>query len=259
MAEYGFDGDGYAKASGHQKEWGGELIAEFCFQGDERILDIGCGDGALTARLAALVPDGAAVGLDASRSMIETARRHKADNLHFVHEDVQVMEYQNEFDVLFSNAALHWILDQTDFLRRAFRALKAGGVILWDFAGEGNCTQFFEVVQETIELPRYRKWFDGFAWPWFMPSKETYAAMLFQAGFAAIEIDELKKDRCFNESALVDWIDQPCLVLFIGRVPDDARDAFRKTVIDETKRRTACEDGFRETFRRLRVRAVKPR
>ena len=78
-----FDGKKYAKASAHQKEWGTRLIAELDLQGTERILDLGCGDGALSAQIADLVPDGEVVGIDASRGMIEAARPKARKNLRF--------------------------------------------------------------------------------------------------------------------------------------------------------------------------------
>ena len=68
-----FDGKKYEKASAHQKEWGTKLIAELGLQGTERVLDLGCGDGALTAKIAALLPHGEALGIVASRSMIDVA------------------------------------------------------------------------------------------------------------------------------------------------------------------------------------------
>ena len=73
---YEFDGRKYEKASAHQKEWGERLITELSLQGDEQILDLGCGDGKLTAQLAELVPEGSVLGIDASRGMIEVAQKY---------------------------------------------------------------------------------------------------------------------------------------------------------------------------------------
>ena len=71
--EFEFDGEKYKQASEQQKAWGRKLIAELQFEGGERILDLGCGDGVLTAELAKFVPDGSVLGIDASESMIDTA------------------------------------------------------------------------------------------------------------------------------------------------------------------------------------------
>ncbi|MEA3225659.1 MAG: methyltransferase domain-containing protein, partial [Planctomycetota bacterium] len=112
-----FDGEKYKRASGQQKAWGKTLISELELRGDERIVDLGCGDGALTAELAALVPDGSILGIDASESMIETARKgHAEANLQFELLDISAIDFDSEFDVVFSNATLHWIKDHTELL-----------------------------------------------------------------------------------------------------------------------------------------------
>jgi trans-aconitate methyltransferase len=102
-----FDGKQYEKASAHQKEWGTKLIAELELQGTERILDLGCGDGALSAHIADLVPNGEVVGIDASRGMIEAARSKVRKNLRFLPMDINELNYVEQFDVVFSNATLH--------------------------------------------------------------------------------------------------------------------------------------------------------
>ena len=136
MGTFEFDGEKYQKASRHQLEWGNKLISQLSLKGNETILDLGCGDGALTAQLAMLVPDGAAKGIDASLGMIETAHKHEEKNLQFAQMNIDCMDFENEFDVIFSNAALHWIKDHEKLLRHSWRALKENGVILWNFAEE---------------------------------------------------------------------------------------------------------------------------
>ena len=81
MRTFEFNGERYAQASRHQKEWGSRLISGLRLRGCESILDLGCGDGALTEKLASLVPDGAVLGIDASQGMIDAARKHARDNL----------------------------------------------------------------------------------------------------------------------------------------------------------------------------------
>jgi len=106
-----FDGKKYEKASTHQKEWGMKLIAELGLRGTERVLDLGCGDGALTAQIAAHLPRGKALGIDASEGMIDVARQKQTGNLHFVLMDINELSFVEEFDVVFSNATLHWVQD----------------------------------------------------------------------------------------------------------------------------------------------------
>ena len=99
-----FDGDKYQLASSHQKEWGNKIIAEFALKGNEQILDIGCGDGILTEQLATMVPEGYVLGIDASKSMIETAKKLSRNNLSFQIKDINRLDYESRFDLVFSNA-----------------------------------------------------------------------------------------------------------------------------------------------------------
>jgi trans-aconitate 2-methyltransferase len=110
-AALGFDGEKYRQASIHQKEWGMQLIVELPLNGRERILDLGCGDGALTAQLASRVPDGFVLGIDSAPSMIAAASHHARPNLRFELLDMRELNYDEEFDVVFSNSALHWVKD----------------------------------------------------------------------------------------------------------------------------------------------------
>ena len=138
-----FDGKKYEIASAHQKEWGTRLIAELDLHGTERILDLGCGDGALSAQMADLVPNGEVVGIDASHGMVEAARSKGRMNLRFLLMDINELIYVEQFDVVFSNATLHWVKDHERLLRNVGRALRKGGRLRFNFAGEGNCSHFW--------------------------------------------------------------------------------------------------------------------
>ena len=85
--------------------------------GNEKILDLGCGDGSLTEQLAQLVPNGKVLGIDASAGMITTAQNRVKPNLSFMQMDINTIDFQNMFDVIFSNASLHWIKNMKDFLK----------------------------------------------------------------------------------------------------------------------------------------------
>ena len=259
MATYEFSGEKYKKASRHQKEWGESLISKLKLGGDERILDLGCGDGALTEHLASLVPRGCVIGIDASEGMIETAKKCEAENLKFVRMDINDMSFENEFDVIFSNAALHWIKDHKKLLENTYAALKPGGEILWNFAGDGNCSNFFEVVKEKMKDKRFERYFADFEWPWYMPSKVEYERLTKASGFTEIVAIEENRDRYFADAdEMIRWIDQPSLVPFIGCVPDGLKSAFREEVIEEMIGRTKRPDGTCfETFRRINVGARK--
>lgn len=259
MNTFEFDGEKYKKASRHQKEWGNSLIAELSLRGNEAILDLGCGDGGLTEELAQAVPEGNVLGIDASAGMIETARQRKRDNLEFRQTDINDIEFENMFDVIFSNAALHWVKDHTKLLHNTFRALKEKGVLLWDFAGEGNCSNFFSVVWDQMQSQKYEQYFREFEWPWYMPAKADYEKLVAAVGFSVYDVAEVNRDRSFADAdEMIKWIDQPSIVPFISILPDDIKGDFRKDVIRVMLEQTQQSDGTCfETFRRIHVMARK--
>lgn len=259
MNTFEFDGEKYKTASKHQKEWGNDLISEFSFQGNETILDLGCGDGILTEQLALSVPQGHVLGIDASLHMIETAKMIHRNNLVFIHMDINKMHFEKEFDLIFSNAALHWVKDHRRLLKNAYKALKTNGKILWDFGGAGNCANFIRVIQNIITEHPYAEYFNDYEWPWFMPSKAQYADFFSTVGFSSCTIRELNRDRYFpSASNMIRWIDQPCLVPFLKQLPQELKAAFRHKVIEEMLERTLTPDGtYFETFRRIRIYAER--
>ena len=254
-----FDGSKYKAASAHQQEWGAKLIRELDLAGTERILDLGCGDGALTARLAALVPQGSVLGIDASRGMIEAARAHAAGNLSFEICDINALNFENEFDIVFSNAALHWIKDHRVLLENVHRSLKNGGALRFNFAGDGNCANFFGVVKEAIDLPQFARYFSGFEWPWYMPSIEEYEQLVRRFPFAQARVWGENADRYFaDREVMIKWIDQPSLVPFMSLVADRHKEDFRELVIERMIEKTCQTDGrCFETFRRINLAARK--
>ena len=254
-----FDGEKYEKASAHQKEWGTKLIAELDLRGTERILDLGCGDGGLTARIADLVPHGEVVGIDASRGMIEAARSKERKNLRFLLMDINELNYVEQFDVVFSNATLHWIKDHRRLLRNVGRALLKGGKLRFNFAGDGNCSHFFSVIRRAMSAEEFAADFAGFDWPWYMPSVEEYSALMEASGMDTARVWGESADRYFPDATeMIKWIDQPSLVPFLAHLPDMARPRLREYVIRRMIEETRQDDGrCFETFRRINVSAQK--
>ena len=176
-----FDGKKYEQASAHQRQWGERLIDELDLRGDENVLDLGCGDGALTARIAEIVPKGRVVGIDASQGMIDVALRKKRENLEFLRLGIDDLSFSGEFDVVFSNATLHWVRDHKRLLANVRASLKEGGVIRFNFGGEGNCSHFLKVVREAIADEAFSSYFKDFPWPWYMPPVEEYEVLVERA------------------------------------------------------------------------------
>jgi trans-aconitate 2-methyltransferase len=254
-----FDGEKYKNASTHQKEWGNKIISEFNLKGDEHILDLGCGDGILTAQLASMVPDGYVIGIDASQGMIEATLKLESKNLSFKLLDINCLDFKDEFDVIFSNATLHWVKDHNSLLANTFRSLKEKGIIRFNFAADGNCSNFIRLTQQGIKLPKYTKHFSGFEWPWYMPRVKDYKALVSKFPFSEAKVWEENADRYFpNVDSLIKWLDQPSLVPFLEHLPQAEKPEFRSIIIKKMIEMTLQKDGrCFETFRRINVFARK--
>ena len=154
---------------------GAEILAWLAPKPGERILDLGCGDGALTEKLAA---SGAqVVGIDASPSLLEAA---KARGLDVRLGDGHDLPFSHEFDAVFSNAALHWMTRPEKVIEGVKRALKPGGRFVAEFGGHGNVAAIMTALRAAAGT------FKGdaaIATPWFYPTDREYGAMLEAAGF----------------------------------------------------------------------------
>ncbi len=126
---YEFDGKLYEKASIFQQEWGNKLISELNLKGNEDILDLGCGNGLLTANLARLVPNGNVIGVDASEGMIEAAKEKEENNLKFLLMDLNEIDLNRQFDFIFSNATLHWIKNHNQLWTKIHKLLNPNGFV----------------------------------------------------------------------------------------------------------------------------------
>lgn len=198
-------------------------------------------------------------GIDASRGMINTAKGNRRPNLAFLRMDIQDLAFSNTFDVIVSNAALHWVHHHARLLRNVHKALKSGGRIRFNFAGDGNCRAFSKVIRSAMTSPAFAPYFRDFTWPWYMPSVEAYRKLVAASPLQQARVWGENADHFFPDvTALIRWIDQPGLVPFAACVAAEDRAAFRTQVVEQMVCETRRDYGrCFETFRRIHLAAVK--
>jgi trans-aconitate 2-methyltransferase len=263
MSSYQWNAVDYARSSAAQQQWARELIRKLELRGDETVLDIGCGDGKVTAEIAAAVPKGSVVGIDNSDGMIALARsRYPAEafpNLHFRLEDARRLHFRNEFDVMFSNATLHWIPDQPPVLRGIFDGLKRNGKVLLQMGGRGNAADVLAAFEEMMDAGGWRKYFAGFDFSYGFFGPDEYAGWLGEAGLESQRVELFPKDMTYNDKAGFEgWIRTTWLP-HTQRVPEEKRNGFISQVADAYLHRHPADDNgiIHVAMMRLEVEAFK--
>ncbi len=168
-----------------RRPWRKRSLRLLDLKGNERILDVGCGNGKTTAEIAARVPQGAVVGVDASADMIAFAAAHGAlhPNLQFAVADARQLPYQHEFDLVVSFNALHWIPDQDRALRSIRAALKDTGLAQLRLVPKGQRKSLEDVLEETRLSSRWSTYFESFHDPYLHLTPEQYGELAKQNGF----------------------------------------------------------------------------
>jgi len=156
-------------------------------EGDETVLDAGCGSGRVTRLLLDRLPDGHVVAVDASASMVEQARLALGDRATVLRSDLLELEVPAPVDAAFSNAVFHWVLDHDRLFERIHAALRPGGRFVAQCGGRGNIEQLREAARRVAAEKPYVAHFADWDDPWNYASPEDTRRRLEAAGFDSIE------------------------------------------------------------------------
>jgi trans-aconitate methyltransferase len=225
----------YAANSAVQQSWAREILARLKLRGDERVLDIGCGDGKVTAEIARALPQGFVLGVDASPEMVAFAQTtfpsKKHPQLRFQVCDARRLNaLDSRFDLLFSNAALHWVDDHEAILLGAAAVLKSGGRLVISCGGKGNAHDVFLALRPEMRLKRWRKFFRQMPMPYFFYSPSDYEKWLPKSGFKMQALQLTPKDATYaGADGFATWLRTTWLP-FVQRVPEAMREEFIEAV-----------------------------
>ena len=216
----------------------------------EKILDLGCGDGALTEKIVAA--GALVVGVDASEDMVAAARRRGLDARQ---ADACHLTFEQEFDAVFSNAALHWMkLDPDAVIRGVYRGLKPGGRLVAEMGGFGNVAAI--TVGLCAALRHYGAGDPASLIPWYFPTTEEYSQRLVRAGFQVEHISLIPRPTPLP-TGMRGWL-ETFAIPFIKSVEAEQRASFLDEVT-ENLRPALCdrEGNWIADYVRLRLCARK--
>jgi trans-aconitate 2-methyltransferase len=214
----------YAANSAVQQSWARELIAKLKLRGDEHILDVGCGDGKVTAEIARALPRGSVTGADASPQMIEFAKKTfpagAFPNLRFRVLDARKIKAGRQFDFFFSNAALHWVDDHQAILHGAASVLKPGGRLVVSCGGKGNAHDVFLALRPEMRLKRWCRFFRRMPMPYFFYTPGDYEKWLPKFGFQISRLELAPKDAIYDGAeGFATWL-RTTWIPYVQRVPE---------------------------------------
>jgi trans-aconitate methyltransferase len=262
---YQWNARDYAKNSANQYQWAKELFPKLHLTTDsESLLDLGCGDGKITAELATALTNGRVVGVDSSKEMIALANKNfpatEHPNLCFQVMDARQLTFRGEFDRVFSNAALHWIVDQPAVLRGVYGSLRSGGRLLFQMAGKGNAQAILDILDEAKTIQPWSSYFADMVFPYGFFSPDEYTAFLKEAGLAPLRVELIPKDMQHKGAeGVAGWMRTTWLP-FTDRLPEDLKPKFVAFIVQRyLEQHPADAEGIVHVgMMRLEVEAYKP-
>jgi trans-aconitate 2-methyltransferase len=247
-----WEGTAYDRLADPQEEWARDVIARLDLEGDETVLDAGCGSGRVTRQLLERLPDGRVIGVDGSSSMIEQARETIGGDprveLHVA--DLLELELPTPVDAVFSNATFHWILNHTRLFERLHLLLRPGGQLEAQCGGEGNVAEWERAIGAMVGDERFVAYFRGMAPAWNFASVGDTEARLARAGFDAGRV--WLEHKRFTPSEPREFLRVCGLANHLDRLPQHLHDEFVDALVGSMPRPLTLE------YVRLNISARRP-
>jgi len=231
-----------------------DSLNHFHFERSDQVLDVGCGDGRVTAVVSDRVPDGSVVGIDISKAMIDSANTLFAkSNLAFLQASVVDIPFNDRFDKAISFNALHWVLEQKEALRSIYDSLKRGGEILLLFPAY-RPNNIGVLSKKMAESEKWRSHFPNYKQVRAYYTAEQYASLLREVGFQGVEVETSENTADFQDrGAFVAWI-MP-LINFVDHLPVSLQDEFIEELADQMLLIDSMTEGGKISIRMVQLKA----
>ena len=229
-AERDWDAATYDRVSDPQLAWAREQLVRLDLDGDEVVLDAGCGSGRVTALLANLVPRGRVYAVDVAPSMVAHAREALGDRATVLCQDLVELDLPERVDAVFSNATFHWVHDHDALFAALHRILAPGGQLVAQCGGRGNIDAFRTLADAIAGEEPFAPYFSDWQRPWNYASDDETAVRLRAAGFTDVS--------CWIEPKSVtpedrrSFIQTVCLVRHLDPLPSELREPFVARVLE---------------------------
>ena len=248
-----WDASEYARISGLQEVMAEELLSLLDLKGTKRVLDVGCGNGKVTAEIASRVPQGAVLSVDSSADMIAFASSHFGPmvrpNLRFEIAAARRLPFRDEFDLVVSLNALHWIREQDQALRSIRSAMKSDGVAQLRLVPTGKRKSVENVIEETRLSSRWARYYHGFSDPYLHLTPEQYHALAEKNGFHIDRVHTEAKAWDFESRAAFVAFGSVTFVEWTQFLPEPERLTFVNDVLDRYTSVAADRPGEENTFK----------
>ncbi len=239
----------YRERSSLQQTMAAEVLQALVLAGGERVLDVGCGDGRISAEIARRLPQGCVVGVDASSSMIELASQKAGRNLRFEVADARSLPFRQEFDLVVSFNALHWIHEQELALASIHKGLKPNGAAHLRLVPMGARKSIETVLDETRRSPTWSKYFAEFRDPYLRLTQEQYCSLAEKCGFRVQDVQTESKTWDFGTRAEFLAFGSVTMVEWTKQLPESLRLNFVTDVLDRYRVVAAEQPGEENAFK----------
>jgi trans-aconitate 2-methyltransferase len=225
-----WDGATYDRISAPMEAMGREVLDRLALQGNETVIDAGCGSGRVTEALIERLPHGRVIGVDASASMIEAARERLGDQVELHVADLSTFDLGFEADAILSTATFHWIADHDALFARLRAHLSPGGRLIAQCGGAGNIGNVHAAAREAMATEPCAPYFEGWRGPWNFATPEDTERRLTDAGFARARAWLMERPVTPEDAHA--YLTEINLGAHLGRLPQGMRSAFVDDVID---------------------------